>query len=284
MKYVQCLTNFPYFTGLLYYSEIHCVQTQVVAGGDASNPVNIDGLVEAGNSFRLPVIQKAGPGGCLSFPRIQIGGGEKVYFSVDAGSIQFPRRADLARRDIQYHAADNAVGLSLAGKSGDTIKLTNSLVSSPTPFYFEINSAATSAATWDLTGTAIVGGTVTLRNVMTFDGMSFTSCPSLDFTGCTVTNAKISGVPAGNDTLTTNASTIIALLMSVASRRETAGARLLTRRSSPTARLRAAGALATRSASRRRDRMASSGSCSRGLARTVATVPPSTMTAADRSR
>ena len=54
-----------------------------------------------------------------------------------------------------------------------------------------------------------MGANVTLRNVMTFDSMAFSACPTLNFTGCTLTNSSIKGVPAGNDTLTTNASTNI---------------------------------------------------------------------------
>lgn len=209
ITYVQFLRNAPYFSSTVYMSELHQVKTQIVAGGDSNNPVDVDGMDQIGQSFRLPIIQKVGAAGLLSFAPIQIGGGDAVNFQIDAGSLQFPRRADTLKKELQYHAADNTLGISYAGKSGDVVKHTNSLISSPTPYYWEINSSATSAATWDFSGTSIIGANVTLRNVTTFDSMSFTSCPTLVFSGCTVTNSNISAVPSGNDTLTTNASTNI---------------------------------------------------------------------------
>ena len=209
VTYIQFLRNAPSFSSTVYMSELHQVQTQIVAGGDTNNPVDTDGMSEIGQSFRLPVIQKVGSTGILSFVPIQIGGGDAVNFQIDAGSLQFPRRADTSKKELQYHAADNTIGISYAGKSGDVVKHTNSVVTSPTTYYWEINSAATSAATWDFTGLVIVGANVTLRNVMTFNSMAFSSCPTLNFSSCTITSATISRVPAGNDTLTTNGSTVI---------------------------------------------------------------------------
>lgn len=211
VTYIQFLRNAPYFSSTIYMSELHQVFTQIIAGGDANNPVDTDGMNEVGQSFRLPVIQKVGAAGLISFVPIQIGGGDAVNFQIDAGSLQFPRRADTTKRELQYHAADNTLGISYAGKSGDVIKHTNSLVSSPTPFYWEINSAATSAATWDFTGLVIVGANVTLRNVGTsvFTSMSFSACPTIVASGCTVTSCTISGMPATNDTLTTSSTTVI---------------------------------------------------------------------------
>lgn len=209
ITYIQMLRNAPSFSSTVYFSELHQAQTHIVAGGDSTYPVDADGLVEIGSSFRIPLIQKAGPSGVVSFVPIQIGGGDAVNFQIDSGSIQFPRRADTSKKDIQFHAADNVVGYKDAGKTGDTVNLTNSTVSSPTPFTFEITSAATSAATRDYTGTSVVGGTVTLRDVMTFDSMNFTSCPTIDISNCDITNCKITKVATGNATLTTNASTTV---------------------------------------------------------------------------
>lgn len=207
VKYIQFLRNAPYFSSTVYMSELHFVLKQVVAGGDSTYPVDISGLVAIGKSFRLPVIQQAGANGVVSFAPIQIGGGDAVYFKIDAGAIQFPSRATASAKDLQYHASDNKVGLYLAGKSGDTILLTNSVVTSNTPYVFEITSAATSAATWDFTGLTVVGAAVTLRNVMTFSSMTFSSFTAFDATGCALTSCVLSKPPATNNSITTNGST-----------------------------------------------------------------------------
>lgn len=208
VTYMQILMNCPAFAANAYLSELHQVFTQVIAGGDANFPVDADGLAVVGKSFRLPVIQKVGSA-VLSFAPIQIGGGDAVNFQIDAGALQFPRRYNAAAKEIAYHASDNKVGISFAGKSGDVIKLTNSVVTSPTTYYWEINAAATSAATWDFTGLTVVNATTTLRNVMTFDSMSFNNCPIITASGCTVTNSSIKTLATTANSFVLNASSVI---------------------------------------------------------------------------
>jgi len=190
VSHMQFLRNTPYFSSQLVASEIYQVFKQVVAGGDAANPVDTDGMASIGKSFRLPVIQKFGGYGLLSYAPIQIGGGDSVNFQINAGALQFPSRYNTVTKEIGYHAADNAVGISYAGKSGDVVKHTNSVVTSPTSYYWEINAAATSAATWDFSGLVVVNALVTLRPVMTFLNMSFASCSSVTTTGSTVQSCK----------------------------------------------------------------------------------------------
>lgn len=206
---IMFLSNCPLATITLYLSELHLGRTHVVAGGDANNPVDTAGVAAVGKSFRLPVIQQTGASGLLSYVPIQIGGGDAVNFQIDAGSLQFPRRYNTTKKELNFHAADGAIGISYAGKSGDVIKHTNSVVSSPSSYYWEINSAATSAATWDFSGLTVVGAVVTLRNVTTFSGMTFSSCSSIAASSCTLDSCTFSNLPASNDTLTTNASTNI---------------------------------------------------------------------------
>ena len=209
VKYVQCLRNAPLFSSQVGLTECYLIDKQIVAGGDATYPVDLNGLVAVGKSFRLPLIQKAGGASVVLFAPVQIGGGDAVNFQVDSGVIQFPRRASTTTRDLQYHASDNKLGLYMAGKSGDVVKLTNSLVTSSVPQVFEITSSATNAATWDFTGTTFIGMTVTLRNVVTFDSLTFSGCPSLTFSGCTVQNSTITNIPTTNASITTDASTNI---------------------------------------------------------------------------
>ncbi len=191
VTYLQSLTNQPSFSSQAILSEVYQVFTQVIAGGTSTAPVDSDGLASVGKSFRLPVIQKAGGAGVISYVPIQIGGGDAVNFQIDAGALQFPRRYSTITKEISFHAPDNEVGISYAGKSGDVIKHTNSVVTSPSIYYWEINSAATSAATWDFAGLTVVNATVTLRNVMTFTGMSFSNCIQVDASACTVSNCNI---------------------------------------------------------------------------------------------
>lgn len=192
-----------------YCCDFHLINKIVAAGGDSVNPVDSEGLYQIGKFLRVKIIQRQGASGLMPLVPIQIGGGDAINFQIDAGAMQFPRIYDRTKREINYHGANNAIGISYAGKSGDVIKHTNSVVTSESPYYWEINSAATSAAAWDFTGLVVVKGTVTLRPVTTFNKMSFSTCNSISLLGCTLTNSSISGIPATSATLITDASTNI---------------------------------------------------------------------------
>jgi hypothetical protein len=178
-----------------YHCDYHVFNKIIAAGGEPNNPVDSQGLYEIGKFCRVKVIQKQGAGGLMPLVPVQIGGGDAVNFQIDAGALQFPRIYNQTLREINYHGADNAIGISYAGKSGDVIKHTNSVITSESPYYWEINAAATSAATWDFTGLVLVKATVTLRPVLTFDSMSFSNCASVTTTGSTVTNCNFGNSP-----------------------------------------------------------------------------------------
>lgn len=199
-------SNCPTATITLYTCEWFRVGKITVAGGDTNNPVDAEGLNAVGKSFRIDLFQKSAAAGITAYVPIQIGGGAAVNFQIDAGSLQFPRIYNTTKKEINYHAAPGAIGISYAGKSGDVIKHTNSVVTSASVYYWEINSAATSSATWDFSGLTIVNANVTLRNVMTFNEMTFAACPTINGNGCTITNSTFSKIPAANDSITLNAS------------------------------------------------------------------------------
>lgn len=173
-----------------YHCDYHLIQKITAAGGDSANPVDTEGLYQIGKFLRIKLIQKQGAGGLLAMVPVQIGGGDAVNFQIDAGALQFPRIYDRNTREINYHGANNAIGISYAGKSGDVISHTNSVVTSASPYYWEINAAATSACTWNFSGLVVVTASVTLRPVTTFTKMSFSDCPTVTLNSSTVTTCS----------------------------------------------------------------------------------------------
>jgi hypothetical protein len=204
--------NSPEFAANIVLSELHQVYAQIVAGGDETYPVGTDDLVAVGKSFILPLFQKTGASGMVANAPIRIGGGDAVNFQIDSGVLQFPRIYDTAKKEIAYHAPTNNIGISYAGKAGDVIKHTNSLVSAPSEYYWEIHTSATSEATWDFAGLSIVGARVTLRPVMTFSGMTFTNCTGHVTTGgsaitnCIFINTRAVVTSPANAALISNSS------------------------------------------------------------------------------
>jgi hypothetical protein len=209
IKSIMFLSNCPTATITLYVVEIHLVKTQVIAGGCSAAPVDTDGVSKVGSSFRLPVIQKIGASGLLAYAPIQVGGGDAVNFQIDAGSLQFPRRYNTTTGEINFHASDDNIGIDYAGKSGDVIKHTNSVITSPSQYYWRINASATNAASWDFSGLVIIGATVTLRNIMVFLSMIFSSYFTITANDCHLNDCKINKVPASNDSLIINSNTLI---------------------------------------------------------------------------
>lgn len=211
---MMILSNCPTATITEYLSEFHQVFTQVVAGGDANNPITSADVADVGRSFRLPVIQQVGGASLLSYAPIQIGGGDAVNFQINAGSLQFPRRSSTTEKELNFHAENNNIGISYAGKLGDVIKHTNSIISSPSQYYWEINPNATISGVWDFSGLSIINANVTLRPVTIFNDMSFSSCSAITASGCDIDFCSISNVPAINnsfnvsDTTTVNNCTI----------------------------------------------------------------------------
>jgi hypothetical protein len=191
------------------FQELQFIKKITAAGGDSLNPVDSQGLFEVGSSSRMPLVKKVGAAELMAYVPIQIGGGDAVNFQIDSGALQFPRIYSPTNKEVNYHGTSGAIGISYAGKSGDVIYHTNSIITSASPYYWEINAAATSAASWDFTGLVIVNANVTLRPVMTFSSMGFTSCPVLNTTGSTITdcnflNTKATVTSPANAALITN--------------------------------------------------------------------------------
>lgn len=164
-----------------FYS-LWVLDTTTVAGGSIAEPVSISGIVRAvadGHERRSAVLQGANQ--MLALQPIKFGDGAKpIYMDLDATAIEFPRIHDLAKREINYCSAPNVAGLTYHGASGDTIKHRNSVVSSPSPYHWRIQSGA--AGTYDFSGLQIIGaGDVVLRDIttpsqFTYAEMAFALC------------------------------------------------------------------------------------------------------------
>lgn len=196
-----------------YHCDYHIINKIIAAGGTDAAPVDAEGLYNIGKFLRLKLIPKQGAGGLMAMVPLQIGGGDAVNFQIDAGALQFPRIYNRTKREINYHGADNAIGISYAGKLGDTIKHTNSVVTSASPYYWEINAAATADCVWDFSGLVIVNALVTLRPVTTFSEMSFSQCATINLTGstvdgCSFSNSRVVATSPAHAALVTNSAFI----------------------------------------------------------------------------
>lgn len=181
-----------------------------VAGGTSAYPLDFEDLFDIANTNLIPMMQRRGASDALCWAPFQIGGGnDPVHINVDLRYFQFPEAFSASEKRLDWHIDPNQVGFDFYGVSGDTIIFTNSTFASQTSYYWTINASASSGATWDFSGTTVVNAAVTLRNVMTFDSMSFVGCSSIDISSCTINNCNVSGAPAAGAGLTVNSSSTI---------------------------------------------------------------------------
>lgn len=182
-----------------YVNQLVALDTLTIAGGTQQSPVTISDVITCGQSYPLPYMQKQGSAGCLSYIAIQLGGGEQIYANIEGSAIQFPQVAGTGTNQANYHATTSSIGISYYGQAGDTINHINSVIASTSPFYWEIHPSASNAATYDFSGLTIVGAKpLTLRNVTTFNGMTFSNCGQIDARGCSINDCAISMPQTGS--------------------------------------------------------------------------------------
>jgi len=193
----------------LYFNMLVLVTKVVMVGGTAAFPIDFDDMFIIANTNLVPMMQRQGSSASLIWAPIQIGGGDPVHIVVNLQSFQFPEAYSASEKRLDWHVDSNQVGIDFYGQSGDTIKFTNCVFTSETSYYWTINALASSGASWDFTGTTVVNATVTLRNVMTFDSMTFVNCSSIDISGCTINNSNVSGAPAAGSGITVDSSSSV---------------------------------------------------------------------------
>lgn len=172
------------------------VDTVTVCGGNALEPVGVAGIVAsaATGKERRSVIRQ-GANQALAYQPIQLGDGgtNPIYLDLDATAIEFPRQYNKATAEVNYNSIDNYVGLTYFAGATDTIKHRNSVISSQSKFHWRINAASSALATYDFSGLSIIGaGDVQLRAVTTFTGMAFSSCPTINTNGATLSGNTFS--------------------------------------------------------------------------------------------
>lgn len=161
----------------LYYGNVLFVKKLVAAGASATYPMTFDELSRwVCNFYSSPLMLRHGAASGLLMAPLQFGGGDPCHAKLDACAIQFPESASTAqpagRIVCGVHVDPGYLGLSFNCQVGDTMRLTNSIVSSLTPFHFNVLSTASASATWDFSGLTLVNAIVTLRPVADFSGMT----------------------------------------------------------------------------------------------------------------
>ena len=182
------------------FGPMWAMDTTVLAGGNASEPVGIPEIVQAAalNKNRFSsLLQGANQMLCMQAIQFGDGGTNPVYVALDSTAIEFPSQKNYAKKIVNYNGIDNAVGFTYYPGASDTIIHRSSVISSPSKYHWRIHASASASAAYDFSGLSIIGaGDVQLRAVTTFTGMSFTDCPTITqnsavIDGCTFSDSKV---------------------------------------------------------------------------------------------
>lgn len=193
-------------TAQMCFGMIWLMDVTVIAGGNSSEPLDIEGIVRAvGNGKeRISALQQ-GAKQMLLLQDVQIGDGgtNSVYLDLDATAIEFPRQYNAATKQVNYNSTDNKVGILYYPGSSDTIKHRNSIISSQSRYKWGLHSSASTSATYDFSGTVVVGaGTITLNKAITITELTINDYSTIDASGVTLDNCTITNPPAANDSFT----------------------------------------------------------------------------------
>ncbi len=179
-----------YGAASVQWSNFFMLNKAVLVGGTQASPFDIDDVVRVVNngSGYIPLISKSGST-ITSFIPIQFGGVDRCNVTFDLATIQFPKKADKIDF-LDFHVDNNVVGLEFYGTSAnDNLIFKNTVFTSESPYYWRFNASASASAFYNFEGSSVINsGLVTLRNVTTFNNMSFIDCPDITQNSALITN------------------------------------------------------------------------------------------------
>lgn len=187
---------------------IWALDTCTIAGGNSTYPLDLPQIVASyadGHERRSAIRQGSSQALILGPVQIGDGGTNPVYLSLDATAIEFPRKYNKTLKEVYYNSIDNYAGLIYYPGASDTITHKNSVISSPSRYKWGLHASASASAAYDFSGLSVIGaGTITLNKAITITGLTINDYSTIDASSLTLTNSIIKGVPASNDSVTTN--------------------------------------------------------------------------------
>jgi len=202
----------------------------VIAGGNAAYPMTIPDIAYicgAKGKERYSVKQQ-GVSQMLCLQQIQFGNGgtNPIYLKLENTAIEFPKQYDAASKVVNYNSTDNMVGITYYPGPNDTIIHRNSLVSSPSKYFWGLHSSATTSGVYDFSGLTLIGaGQITLISGVALDGLVFMGCDEVPAVGAVLTNCEFNAT-VGSGSLSVSSSAEMSSISSCIFSDNTYGIRL----------------------------------------------------------
>lgn len=195
-----------------YLSNLLALGVLTVAGGNSTSPITLSDIsdVVVQRERNTAIMQSNSQMFLYQEITFGDGGTSPVYLNLDACAIAFPGQYSVTNKRLTYNSTDNKVGIYYYPGSSGVIKHTNSVISSPSRYYWGLHASASASATYDFSGLVVVGaGTITLNKAISIAGLTISDYSTLDVSGLTLTGSAIKKPPSSNDSLSTSGSTSI---------------------------------------------------------------------------
>ena len=178
--------------GIQNFNQLVAYDIPKLSGGTSTNPILLQEFLDTFSIdyyYPLPLIFNN-----VAIVPIQIGGSNSVHLDLDSFALSF---AELTTETDAFnsnprcniHVDENYLGLIFDGRSGDSIKLTNGIISATDSWRFEFLNTASADCIWDFSNTALINATVILKDVTEFNSMTFRNCSSISIDNCTVNDS-----------------------------------------------------------------------------------------------
>ena len=187
---------------LTYWDNWLIPGTYPILGGTSGNPLDGDALgnyLLDGEGMNL----NAGDGQQITTPFDIVFGNnsDDIYVDVENHSLHQKTVYDTTGTKVFDHRPADSIGINYKASAGSTVKHRNSIVSSDRSTTWQVDSSASSSATYDFSGLTVINRTVTLRAFVDYNLLTFVGCSQIDLDGQTVTNTTFKN-PRSGTTLT----------------------------------------------------------------------------------
>lgn len=176
------------------FASVWALDTTVICGGNAGNPLNISEIVNAySNGHERYSALQLGAGQIAYYGPIQIGDGgtNATYLDISKTATQFPSQYNKSGKLVNYNSVDNVVGITFYPGSSDYLDISNATFTSISKYHWRWNSLSSASATVVTNNCQVINaGSITMANGVNLTNVNFTSCDRIDktttntLTGC----------------------------------------------------------------------------------------------------
>lgn len=212
------ITSFGFWTsgkgvlqGAWEFGQVWLLDKITIAGGNAAYPMTFDGMAYAiGRGHeRLTAIQQ-GSKQLILYQDVQIGDGgtNPFYLYLDGTALEFPKLYSRAEGYSTYNSVPNKVGLTYYPGPGDTITHKNSIISSPSRYFWGFNNSSSIDQALDLDGLSVIGaGDIYLNIPYNIQGVTFNDFTTIFATGAKFVDCIFTNVFTGRNGIRVTTST-----------------------------------------------------------------------------